>query len=1417
MIIKEFRIIIPMTVEEYQIGQLYTIQKKSRIESVGAGSGVEIIENKPFDNGPNEKGQYTLKVYHVDERLPPSLKTVTKLLFPKSALLFEEESWNSYPYTRTKYRHKLFKSFNIDIESKYLADYGQTENTFNLTKSELASRIVDYIDIVNDPVNSNEYKSEEDPSLYEPTYNKHRGPLTPKWFTELKQKAIHAPSSQKTWYMCCYKLCRIECAFWGCQSRVEKSIADSVLRNMLLVTHRQAWTWQDEYHYLTMNDVRRLEAETQRYLMMKMNDSENTESPENFINMNIHNSNNKLEQNNTSQIIMSNNSQSNSNVLHIERLEIDTSGNNNNNNGNMKKLDSENSMKSCSSANFENQNEKLENEKENFGYNLPHRLSHPHTELEFNLQLLDDNNEGDCSQSSNNVDEFYDAISQASFNLSGSIEVKSSNFKPYKRNKLTKLSSITDSESSNEFLLDSNLKSDRYKSIRSIQSETEIGKDSKCIKNQDSQCSDSSANSSNKRPNNPSDLINSYNEINVLRKISTKESLQSKLSNRNQGTQNPIDTLILVVHGGNVTCTDTSKKSDFFNFKSTMQTVTKEHYSDLDEHIAYRLVSCEAVCKEALLKLAKCSPVAFNGSQGWENKHELAETSAESFALHENLPFNTIPLLITADFTKYQQYVAQLTRDMNRVYQDFLHSCPNFLGRVVVIGDSIGALLVYDALSNPALANNNSEDQSSTSSLSNLAGVGTSFTRQGQSQSSKNSQTTHSTSPSPVFTRKLGSEHPKINISISNLSDTFFSTANEENSNNSTIVNHSNNTSANNADSHSIGPIEGCSTPTYLTPRRSSPGTTANPSMNYEERLDFDVSHFFVFGSPLGLVLSYRKLAYQTLDAPFCTQMYNLFHLTDPGAIRVEPLLCNQFGYIPPCMIPRYSKFPMGDGYNLSLDHFIVKYGDLFDIGESNRTSESENTPNYDQLKSLHKIIQTKKNWWGDNRLDYVLYAPEKIANLPKQSLPYLFHSCFWESQDVSAFILRTLLTSNSYNFDQTSGGIGSSLAEKGNEPILEVQKWQRKFNRVKLRNLSPNHRSNDVIVNEDKEQLLSAKFSYGPLDFALSGEKIDIYIMKDNSASTGKIPITGQNEWEFLVTAVTDNHGKVVYIIPKNKRLSHGMYQIKMVVKCDHSYVEFYMAVLPANTQAVVFSIDGSFAANISFTGTDPKVRAGAVDVVRHWQDLGYLIIYVTARPDIQHYKVTNWLGQHNFPLGMVYFSNGLRHDPIKQKTETLRNLVINNSLKLQSAYGSPKDIPMYSSLGVPPNRIFIIAKALKSKYLNRATLLKDGYASHLSILKSPNADSRQASGNARLILKRTTFSIKQNPMFCNTNSNTNEQNVTLENQLSCVSTFSTVSSDSSLLTHSNPSNLQNLQPLNRAHSARSENKPILQQARSN
>lgn len=49
-----------------------------------------------------------------------------------------------------------------------------------------------------------------------------------------------------------------------------------------------------------------------------------------------------------------------------------------------------------------------------------------------------------------------------------------------------------------------------------------------------------------------------------------------------------------------------------------------------------------------------------------------------------------------------------------------------------------------------------------------------------------------------------------------------------------------------------------------------------------------------------------------------------------------------------------------------------------------------------------------------------------------------------------------------------------------------------------------------------------------------------------------------------------------------------------------DQTSAEAYLTVLPRGMECVVFSIDGSFAASVSIMGSDPKVRPGAVDVVR-------------------------------------------------------------------------------------------------------------------------------------------------------------------------------------------------------------------------
>ncbi|XP_064120105.1 protein retinal degeneration B-like isoform X2 [Macrobrachium nipponense] len=140
VLVKEYRIPLPLTLEEYRIAQLYMITKKSRQESHGEGSGVEILVNEPYENGPGPdgKGQYTHKVYHVGSHLPGWLKS----LIPKSALSVEEEAWNAYPYTKTRFTCPFVEKFSIEVETYYFNDGGHQDNVFKLSKSEMKQREV---------------------------------------------------------------------------------------------------------------------------------------------------------------------------------------------------------------------------------------------------------------------------------------------------------------------------------------------------------------------------------------------------------------------------------------------------------------------------------------------------------------------------------------------------------------------------------------------------------------------------------------------------------------------------------------------------------------------------------------------------------------------------------------------------------------------------------------------------------------------------------------------------------------------------------------------------------------------------------------------------------------------------------------------------------------------------------------------------------------------------------------------------------------------------------------------------------------------------------------------------------------------------------------------------------------------------
>nr|XP_047930055.1 membrane-associated phosphatidylinositol transfer protein 3 isoform X1 [Anser cygnoides] len=790
--------------------------------------------------------------------------------------------------------------------------------------------------------------------------------------------------------------------------------------------------------------------------------------------------------------------------------------------------------------------------------------------------------------------------------------------------------------------------------------------------------------------------------------------------------------LILILHGGNILDTggedQSSKLADINTFSSVFEKVTQAHFPSALGHILIRLVPCPAICSAAFSLVSNLNPYSYD---------ESCLSSSE-----DHIPLAALPLLAVSS-PQYQDAVAMVITRANQVYNEFLKSTDGvgFNGQVCLVGDCIGGILGFDAIcynANRADESRNSSRRGSISSIQDNPLLTEDSSLGGSKRLSKSnidiSEIMEDEDPRQPLPRKQ-SDSSTYGCDTITQHHAFLSSAFSLLSIHSSVL----------KDDADFLPVNSSLSEVNLG------------------RFEFEVSDFFIFGSPLGLVLAMRSTVLPGLDVcqvrPACSQVYSFFHSADPSACRLEPLLEKRFHLLPPFSVPRYQRYPLGDGRSHQLGDAIQNHSALFlensslNITLAQESPESPNASNQPQGKERKLSLASTNSensgsteslpsayftnitakWWGTKRIDYALYCPDVLTAFPTVALPHLFHASYWESTDVVAFILRQVMRYENVNFKENNSLDPATLS-----PSNPREKWLRKRTHVKLRNVTANHRANDIIAVEDGPQILVGRFMYGPLDMvALTGEKVDIFIMTEPSSG----------RWVYFDTEISNSSGRISYSIPKQKRLRVGVYPIKMVVRGDQSSATSYLTVLPRGMECVVFSIDGSFAASVSIMGSDPKVRAGAVDVVRHWQDLGYLIIYITGRPDMQKQRVVSWLSQHNFPQGMIFFSDGLVHDPLRQKTIFLRNLMQECHIKICAAYGSMKDISVYNVLALSPSQIYIVGRSTK-KYQAQCQFLSEGYAAHLASLEF-SLHSRPKKNNSRMILRKGSFGLHSQPEF--------------------------------------------------------------------
>jgi len=268
MIIKEYRIVLPMTVAEYQVAQLFSVAEASKNET-GGGEGIEILKNEPYEKD-GEKGQYTHKIYHLESRVP----SFVKFFCPKGSLEMNENAWNAYPNCKTVLTNPyLDKKFEISIETRHLSDAGTTENAHGLSAEEWKNVEVVNIDIANDVVSSDDYDAKYDPSKVR-SQKAERGPLKKTWIEELRmKKKLGGSEAENVPVMCAYKLVKARLNVWGLQGRVEKMIHQQE-RRLFNTFHRQVFCWMDKWFGMTMDDIRRLEDKTKEDLQRMIKEGE---------------------------------------------------------------------------------------------------------------------------------------------------------------------------------------------------------------------------------------------------------------------------------------------------------------------------------------------------------------------------------------------------------------------------------------------------------------------------------------------------------------------------------------------------------------------------------------------------------------------------------------------------------------------------------------------------------------------------------------------------------------------------------------------------------------------------------------------------------------------------------------------------------------------------------------------------------------------------------------------------------------------------------------------------------------------------------------------------------------------------------------------------------------------------------------
>ena len=201
MRVTEYRIPMPISVDEFRMGLRYANWRSQAELSKGQSEGGETLERENFWHETYGEGRWNRTRIRLGDRVPRWVVSMA----PPASLEIEENCWCSHPYCKTVLSAPYFSKFRLEILT-LCCEEEELPNALALSDADLAMRRIEHIDIAQDPVPRSDYRADLDPTLYR-SAKTGRGPLSHSWLSQARA----TPSC------CVYKVVRAQCAYWGVQ------------------------------------------------------------------------------------------------------------------------------------------------------------------------------------------------------------------------------------------------------------------------------------------------------------------------------------------------------------------------------------------------------------------------------------------------------------------------------------------------------------------------------------------------------------------------------------------------------------------------------------------------------------------------------------------------------------------------------------------------------------------------------------------------------------------------------------------------------------------------------------------------------------------------------------------------------------------------------------------------------------------------------------------------------------------------------------------------------------------------------------------------------------------------------------------------------------------------------------------------